>query len=214
MRPVVTLATPMSRQPSFRTRESGSQTALILAACIVAIAGFRVVRAAFLPELPNFSPVTAMAFCGGLLLPGMVAWILPMAVLVVSDIALSAVMGYPVFSSGQAVAWLATLAVIAAGRWMASRGEFRLTGFFGSLLGVSVMFYLLTNAFSWLANPAYPRSLDGLWMSLTVGLPGFPPTWTFFRNSLFSDVLFAAVMLAVYAVSVRTERRHTLAAAA
>jgi hypothetical protein len=33
--------------------------------------------------------------------------------------------------------------------------------------------------------------------ALTTGLPGYPPTWTFFRNSLIGDLLFAAFFIAV-----------------
>jgi hypothetical protein len=28
-------------------------------------------------------------------------------------------------------------------------------------------------------------------------LPGFPPTWVFFRNSLFSDLIFTGIFTAV-----------------
>ena len=44
----------------------------------------------------------------------------------------------------------------------------------------------------------YPCDLQGLWMSLTMGVPGFPPTWTFSRNSLIADVIFASLLLAVW----------------
>jgi hypothetical protein len=50
-------------------------------------------------------------------------------------------------------------------------------------------------------------------MSLTTGLPGFPPTWMFFRNSLVSDFLFAAVLLAVWALASRTAPRALQSAA-
>jgi hypothetical protein len=73
--------------------------------------------------------------------------------------------------------------------------------YFGSVLGGGLFFYLVTNTASWLANSAYPRGFGGLWMSLTTGLPGFPPTWMFFRNSLVSDFLFAGILLALWAVA-------------
>ncbi len=168
--------------------------------CIALLAGFRVLRAALLPELPNFSPVTAVAVCGAFLLPGAVGWILPLGALMVSDFLLAVVLGYPAFTSDQLVVWGAMLALVVIVRLVA-RGGFSPMRYFGSVLGGGLFFYLVTNTASWLANSAYPRGFGGLWMSLTTGLPGFPPTWMFFRNSLVSDFLFAGILLALWAVA-------------
>ncbi|MDX2081640.1 MAG: DUF6580 family putative transport protein [Terrimicrobiaceae bacterium] len=191
----------MSKLPQFSTGGTVARATWVVVACILAIGFFRVLRATLLPELPNFSPLMAVAFCGGLFLPGLVAWLLPLAVLVVSDMALSAALGFPVFSWGQAGAWFATLVVVALGRWVSSRGRFGVGTFAGSLVVGSVFFYLATNSLSWLVEPSYPRSLEGWWMALTVGLPGFPPTWTFFRNSVASDLLFGGAVLAAWAAA-------------
>lgn len=184
---------------------SGGKTraALAVGLCIVLLAGFRVLRAALLPELPNFSPVIAVAVCGAFLLPGALGWVLPLGALMVSDFLLALVLGYPALGSAQLVVWGTILALVGFGRLVAS-GGFSPMRYFGSVLGGGVAFYLVTNTASWVANPAYPRGLGGLWMSLTTGLPGFPPTWIFFRNSLASDFLFAGILLAVWAVASRS----------
>jgi hypothetical protein len=184
---------------------SGGQVrvAVVVGLCIGLLAGFRVLRAAFLPELPNFAPVTAMAVCGAFLLQGAIGWILPLGILMVSDLLLSMVLGFPVISSAQLVAWGTILAIVGLARLMA-RGEFSPIRYFGSVLGGGVVFYLVTNTASWIANPAYPRGLGGLWMSLSTGLPGFPPSWMFFRNALVSDFLFAALILVVWALARRS----------
>jgi len=184
---------------------SGGKTraALAVGLCIVLLAGFRVLRAALMPDLPNFSPVTAVAVCGAFLLPGALGWILPLGALMVSDLLLAMVLGYPALSSAQLVVWGTILALVGFARLVA-RGGFSLVRYFASVLGGGVVFYLVTNTASWIANPAYPRGLGGLWMSLTTGLPGFPPTWMFFRNSLVSDFLFAGILLAVWAVASRS----------
>ena len=179
------------------------RAALAVGLCIVVLAGFRVLRAALLPEFPNFSPVTAVAVCGAFLLPGALGWILPLGALIVSDFLLALVLGYPALSSAQLVVWGTMLALVGFARLVVRRG-FSPVRYFGSVLGSGVFFYLVTNTASWLANPAYPRGLGGLWMSLTTGLPGFPPTWMFFRNSLVSDFLFAGILLAVWAVALRS----------
>lgn len=184
---------------------SGGKTraALAVGLCIVLLAGLRVLRAALMPDLPNFSPVTAVAVCGAFLLPGALGWILPLGALMVSDLLLAMVLGYPALSSAQLVVWGTILALVGFARLVA-RGGFSPVRYFGSVLGGGVIFYLVTNTASWVANPAYPRGLGGLWMSLTTGLPGFPPTWMFFRNSLVSDFLFAGILLAVWAVASRS----------
>jgi hypothetical protein len=183
---------------SLSAQASNARATVLVIACIVLIASFRVARATFLLELPNFSPMAALAFCGGLLLPGALAWELPLAVLFLSDLALSLMLEFPLFSVAQASVWISLIAVVGLGRILAHQKTFGLVKFFGMLLGGSVLFYLATNTLSWAINPAYPRDLHGLWMSLKMGLPGFPPTWTFSRNSLISDVIFASLLLAVW----------------
>jgi hypothetical protein len=64
----------------------------------------------------------------------------------------------------------------------------------GGLLG-AVAFYLITNTASWLYNPVYAKTLTGWLQSLTTGIPGYPPTWTFFRNTLLSGGLFTGLFV-------------------
>ena len=176
----------------------------------MAAAAFRVLRATMVAELPNFSPVAAMAFCGAFFLPGVAAWALPIGCLVVSDIVLSLALGFPVVSAAQLSAWAGITLVVALGRFFATRGWGNTGAVLGGVLGGGVVFYLVTNAASWLMNPAYPRGVEGLWMSLTTGLPGFPPTWMFFRNSIASDLIFAGLILLVHAVVSLAGSRHAV----
>jgi hypothetical protein len=195
---------------SFYTPRKGGDEAGIVAlvtVCILLLAGFRVLRAGLLPELPNFSPVAAVAFCGGLFLPGVLAWIVPISVLFVSDLALAMLLGYPAFSSAQFVSWTCILAVVGMGRLL-SKASFSTPRFFSALIGSGLFFYLVTNTAAWIGNPSYPRGLAGLWMSLTTGLPGFPPSWMFYRNALVSDLVFGSLLLAVWALARRAVREN------
>jgi hypothetical protein len=195
---------------SFYTpRKDGNEAGVValVAVCILLLAGFRVLRAGFLPELPNFSPVAAVAFCGGLFLPGVLAWIVPISVLFVSDLALAMLLGYPAFSSAQFVSWTCILAVVGIGRLL-SKASFSTPRFFSALIGSGLFFYLVTNTAAWIGNPSYPRGLGGLWMSLTTGLPGFPPSWMFYRNALVSDLVFGVLLLSVWALARRTAREN------
>lgn len=199
----------VARDYSSRMDKSNSgvpvRAAVLAGACIFAVAAFRVLRATLLPELPNFSPVAAVAFCGGIFLPGAMAWAVPIGALVISDIALSVFAGFPAFGYSQGLAWLCVAGIVWLGRWF-SAGAFSLPRYFGGLVGGAFGFYFVTNSAAWLLNPAYPRGFGGLWMSLTTGLPGFPPTWVFFRNSLVSDLLFGALILAVWAAAKQARR--------
>jgi hypothetical protein len=188
--------------------KSVTRGAVLSVACgILLLAVFRVVRAIVLPELPNFSPIAAVAFCGGLFLPGRMAWIVPLTALLVSDVLLSLFLGYPIVGGWQIVSWLAIAAIVGIGRLMARR-DFSTVGFFSAVLGSGVLFYLVTNSAAWLMNPAYPSGLGGLVMSLTTGLPGFPPSWVFLRNSLASDLVFSGLLLGVWILARRGALRQ------
>ena len=174
----------------YTPRKGGNEVGVValVAVCIVLLAGFRVLRAGLLPELPNFSPVAAVAFCGGLFLPGILAWIVPISVLFVSDLALAMLIGYPAFSSAQFVSWACILAVVGIGRLL-SKASFSTPRFFSALIGSGLLFYLV--------------------MSLTTGLPGFPPSWIFYRNALVSDLIFGALLVAVWSLARRVVREDS-----
>jgi hypothetical protein len=57
-------------------------------------------------------------------------------------------------------------------------------------------FYLITNTASWLTSTGYHKTAAGWIQALTVGLPAYPPTWLFFRNSFVSDACFTVSFLA------------------
>jgi hypothetical protein len=84
-----------------------------------------------------------------------------------------------------------------------------LFGLFGRLVGCVFGFYLITNLCAWAVDPAYAKSFSGAWQALTVGKPGYAPTWMFLRNNLGGNLLFGAVLIAVYG----TERFRLRAAA-
>ena len=191
---------------TLKPKNSPGQIAFV-AGIIVAVALFRVLRATLLPGLPNFSPLMAVAFCGGLFLPGVFAWVLPLAAVAVSDLALSLMLNYAFLDTGQMAAWVCLLAAVAAGRWVARWERVGAGVVLMFLLANALVFYLVTNAVCWLLEPAYPKGLEGFVQSITTGLPGHPPTWLFFRNSLAADILFAGLIFLVSAWAHRPSRR-------
>ncbi|MEA3188998.1 MAG: hypothetical protein QOD99_2828 [Chthoniobacter sp.] len=162
--------------------------------------------------LPNFAPLAALALCGAIYLPKRVAFILPLAALFVSDLVLNAHYGAPLIGSEMVVRYVALALVGLVGFSLRAKPHFGRV-MLGSVAG-TVIFYTLTNAASWLGNPAYPQNFAGLTQSLTTGLPGFPPSWMFFRNALCSDLLFSALFAACMAATREREFRIPLSTAA
>jgi len=158
---------------------------------------FRVIRVDIAPQiLPNFSPIMAAALCGAVFIPGWLGLVVPVVALLVSDALLNLHYGAP-FISAQLL-WTLPCYLIAVGfGWMLRDRRAGLWPILGGTLVASVIFYLVTNTGSWLGLAAYPQSFAGWLQALTTGLPGYPPTWTFFRNSLIGDLLFAGFFVAV-----------------
>jgi hypothetical protein len=168
-------------------------------ALLLLLAGlfFRVIRADLAPgTLPNFSPLMAAALCGAVFLPGWIGLVVPLAALLLSDAVLNLHEGLPVISSQLVWSLPCYLTAVGLG-WMLRGRHAGLWSILCSTFAASVFFYLVTNTGSWLGLAAYPQTFAGWVQALTVGLPGYPPTWIFFRNSLIGDLLFAAFFVGV-----------------
>jgi hypothetical protein len=151
--------------------------------------------------LPNFAPVAAIALCGPSLFPRRVALVLPLAILLVSDIALNAHYGAAIVT-GEMFARYLVLGMVALGG-LYLRGSNRAGRFaLGSIAG-STAFYIVTNTVSWLTSVEYAKTSAGWWQALTVGIPGYPPTLVFFRNSLVSDLVFTLLCVGCLAMGRR-----------
>lgn len=161
----------------------------------------------------NFSPVYAMAFCAGAYFRGRWQWVLPLAVMLVTDVLLTRyhqgeVAGSDYFTGPALLYMLGNYAgyvvLFALGRWLKSskRNPVGLIG--GGVLG-ALAFYFITNTLSWLLNPfhqpEYTKDLAGWIIALTKGAGGYPETWTFFRNTLMSGGLFTALFVAAAEVT-------------
>jgi len=170
-----------------------NKSSLALVLVLVGLtSGYRIVSALWLTSLPNFSPVMALALCCGMILPGLWAAAIPLGCLFVTDLLLNAHFGQPLVGSGTLVIYACYLFAIGSGALLRNRGW---KPVMATVFANAILFYLVTNTMAWSGNPYYPQSLGGWIQSLTVGRPGFPPTWTFFRNSLFGDLGFTGTFL-------------------
>lgn len=151
----------------------------------------------------NFSAVYALVFCAGALFPERLTWRAPLALLLVTDLALDAYyqfgMGYEVFTVAGLLYLACNYAGFGALWWLGRRfrGTRDLLGLLGGGVLGAIIFYLVTNTAAWLLNPfrnpEYTKSLAGWLVALTAGTKGWPQTWEFFRNTLLSGGLFTGL---------------------
>jgi hypothetical protein len=178
-------------------RPNGLTRGPAVAVTLIALAiGFRLLRTTMLPELPNFSPIMALAVCGALVLPGRLAMLIPLAALALTDIALNVRYGVAIFSPAELLSYACYGIGVASGLGLRQFGAGSLATL-GTVGANSVLFYVVTNSVCWLDNPAYAKTAAGWAQALTIGTPGFPPTWMFFGWSLASDLLFTGGFLVV-----------------
>ena len=153
---------------------------------------------------PNFSPAYAIAFCAGLYLPGAMGWWGPLAIMSTTDIAL-----HFLFYSNFPFPWgteLGYLGLIALGRLLGRKKPWwMLLG--GGLMGAA-LFYLITNTQSWLYDPGYAKTFADWVRALTTGLPGYPSTWEFFRNTLMSGGLFTGLFVGAMKLNEAAEEKE------
>jgi len=163
----------------------------------------------------NFSAAYALAFCAGVFLTGRMAWWLPLATLLATDIGLnlyySLALGWDVWTPSRLGYQLFNYVSYVAIIWLGRR--FKPGSSFMSLLGGGVLgallFYLITNTASWFVNPfhnpEYTKTLLGWITALTKGTGGWPETWQFFRNTLLSGGIFTGLFVAAMKLTAPAE---------
>ena len=186
--------------------------ALIL---IVLAAVWRVV-ALHVPALSNFSPLMALAFCGGVYFTNRWQRLAPFVALSVTDLYIdhyyATEYGYQWTLGGALLRTLCFAAALGFGLLVARRRSW--LNLLSGALGSAVLFYLVTNTASWLGDAGYAHNAAGWWQAMTVGHPEFPPTLAFFRNTLASDLLFAGLFAVTMEAAARRSGAFSLLGAA
>lgn len=172
---------------------------------------FRIGGAYTSDNLPNIMPFAALFFCAAvfaracpLLLPAAAfAWVLGGPIT-------SMIQGYQAFGMVDIMILAAILVCALIGfQFRGKTAPIKLVG--GTLLAAT-LFYLMTNTYSFLIDPAYPKTWDGLTMAMWTGHPVTNlPTWVFFRNSLCANTVFTLLFVATLKFpSLKTARRFGL----
>ncbi|MDD3517788.1 MAG: hypothetical protein PHQ14_05530 [Chromatiales bacterium] len=132
-----------------------------------------------LPHPPNVTPIAAMAlFAGAAFADRRLAFGVPLAAMLLSDLLLG-------LHATLAFVYAGFVLTVLIGMRLHERRTVMRVGV--AAFAASVLFFLITNFGSWLAHGMYPRTGEGLLMAYTAGLP-------FFRNSLFGDLFFTALI--------------------
>jgi hypothetical protein len=162
---------------------------MILAILMVLGAGiFRLAAHEF--QWWNIAPVAAMALLGGMYCGRRYALWVPLAVLVVTDLALNAQMHYPLLYWPRLIDYAAFLLIGALGMWSRTRRPFVK---FRCAVVTPFLFYLVSNFGVWLfglnlASQPYPKTLAGLADCYVAALP-------FLRGTIVGDWTFMAVFV-------------------
>lgn len=162
--------------------------------------------------LLNFAPLAAIALCAAAYFPRKYKFTVPMLALLVSDVVLNAHYHFAFFTPEVLSHYLGFALVGCLGLLLQNRAS--LKTMLPASLAASLIFYLITNIFSWLSDPGYLKNFAGLIQSLTTGLPQYSatPTWMFFRNSLLSDLFFTALFVVCMSFGRAPERSRATAA--
>ena len=155
----------------------------------------------------NFSPVYAICFCAGMYFTGVRSWLVPVALMFVSDVVMNYFhwrpQGFSIFNGYMMANYMLYLGLVGLG-WMITSKRSSAVLIAGGTLG-ACGFFFASNSVSWLGNPIYAKTWAGLVQSFTVGQLGFPPPIVFLKNTVLSGALFTAII--VHAVCYVHEQR-------
>ena len=143
---------------------------------------------------PQFTAILAVAMFAGLYLSPRLALIVPVALMIVTDIILG-------FHDTMVFTWGSMLAVSLIGIWLKERKSF-LTVLAGSIVSAG-LFFVVTNFGAWL-SPLYPHTWAGLRECYIMAIP-------FFRSTLVSTVAYSLVLYAGYEWAFKRSQGTSLA---
>ncbi|MBK7185795.1 MAG: hypothetical protein IPH85_07675 [Ignavibacteria bacterium] len=161
-----------------------------------------------IPHWPNFTPVMAIALMGGAMFSDrMRALIVPIAAMVLSDLALGLVMGSEyVLHGAQPWVYGCVIGISLFGHAIRSWRPTALILGGGTISAVA--FFLITNFAVWLGGGMYPMSVDGLIACYAAGLAFYRDGGNFLINAVVSTVLGAFLIhSSIKVVSVATQNR-------
>jgi hypothetical protein len=140
----------------------------------------------FAPHAPNFTPVAAIALFSGAYLKKKYALIVPLALMMASDLFIG-------MHNVVLFTWGGFVLITLVGLRLKKRKN--ISGILYTSLGSSLLFYIITNFGVWLMG-WYPATLKGLFDCYIMGLP-------FLRDFTSATLLYVAVFFGAYSLIAR-----------
>ena len=165
---------------------------LLSFACLLVLLGLSRHIPLEYPQLFNFTPALAIFLISGAYLKGHLAWVTPMLSVILTDFALSHNYGLSLFEPFMLSTLLSYSLIFCFGKYTGANRNPLSSALHGAVAGL--VFHLITCLFAWWVNPAYTKSLLGLYHATIFGEPGYAPAYLFLRNSMLSTILFTTIL--------------------
>lgn len=165
---------------------------VVLVAMILAAAASRLI-----PHPPNFAPIGAMALFGGACFASKrVAFLVPLAAMLVSDLAIGLLSGDLSLGFHRLIPVVyGSFALIVCLGFLLRRRR-SLFPVAGAALASSILFFVLTNFGVWALGSWYPKTWEGLVACYVAAIP-------FFHNTLLGDAVYTTVLFGGLALAER-----------
>lgn len=141
-----------------------------------------------LPHPPNLTAMTALALFGGAFFTDKrLAFALPLAVLLITDIVLGVVWNWSSMAvePHMEVQYIAFAMIVGLGLTLRQNHGVVRTGVTAVL--ASLLFFVVSNLGTWAFQSIYPKTFDGLVACYVAAIP-------FWRNTLAGDLLYTAIL--------------------
>src|SRR5947209_3337279 len=153
---------------------------MLIVTMIAAAAASRLI-----PHPPNMTSIAAMALFGGATLADRrLAFLVPLAALLVSDLLLG-------FHNQMIAVYGSFALVVCLGLWLQERRSALTIA--GAAIASSLIFFVIVDLGIWLMGDMYPRTAAGLFACYTAALP-------FLRNQMLGDLFYTAILFGGFAL--------------
>ena len=160
----------------------------ILITIVIVLAFLRLV-----PHPPNATPIAAMAlFAGAFFTNRTLAFVIPLAAMVLSDMLLG-------FHS---TIWYVYAGVAITVLIGGALKQFNAMKVGAAAIVASIIFFLITNFGAWLYHDMYPQNYNGLLQAYVAGIP-------FLRNSLIANLIFSYLVFYGFSSFLSARLAHT-----
>jgi hypothetical protein len=150
----------------------------------------------FVDHPPNFSPLAAIALFSGFYLGRKWSFLIPLSILLLSDIFLGFYQ-LPILIS----VYFCFAASSFIGIWLKNKKNF--INILGASMTGSLLFFAVTNFSVWFFGNWYPKDFRGLLECYYMAVP-------FFKNTFAGDLFFVGMFFGIYEMALLLERKYFL----